>query len=411
VSHGTTSGPPDGEHTEPDRPLSDRVVLALLATISAAGPIALNIYLPALPAVHLAFDAPVPQVQLTLTVSLLSFAVGQLLYGPLSDRFGRRPAVLCGILVFCAGTLLCLSAPNLYWLLAGRAVQALGSSAGLVISRAIVSDLYPREKMVRMIAYLTMVMVVAPTVSPLLGGVLVDAFGWRGPFVFMAVAGLAILWIAWRLLPETRRPVGTHPDAAAMFRRAGTLLRRPIFAGYVLQGVIVFSVHLVFISITPYIMVTGLGRPPTEYGTYFVLVAGGYFLGNFSVTRFAARRAAPALLKVGVGISTAATLVALGLAWVGLKHPLWLFVPIGVMAFGHGITLPNVSASVVGLAPESAGLASSLLGFTQQLMGALCVQWMSTFPVDTALPVLIFCASASLIALVVLQFSRRVLIR
>jgi DHA1 family bicyclomycin/chloramphenicol resistance-like MFS transporter len=383
-------------------------VLGLLATISAAGPIALNIYLPALPAVHEAFDAPVPQVQLTLTISLLAFAVGQLLYGPLSDRFGRRPAVLCGVLVFCAGTLLCLTAPNLYWLMAGRAVQALGSSAGLIISRAIVSDLYPREKMVRMIAYLTMVMVVAPTVSPLLGGALVDAFGWRSPFVFMAAAGIVILWVAWRYLPETRKPVERHPDVAAMLTNAGALLRRPMFAGYVLQGVIIFTVYLVFVSIAPYVMVTGLGRPPTEYGFYFVLIAGGYFLGNFSVTRFAARRATPSLLKIGVGIAATATLVALALAWAGLSHPLWVFVPMGAMAFGQGISLPNVSASVVGLAPESAGLASSLLGFTQQLIGALCVQWMSSYPVDTALPMLIFCASASVVALLAILARRSV---
>jgi DHA1 family bicyclomycin/chloramphenicol resistance-like MFS transporter len=175
-----------------------------------------------------------------------------------------------------------------------------------------------------------------------------------------------------------------------------------MFAGYVLQGVIIFSVHLVFVSIAPYVMVTGLGRPPTEYGTYFVLVAGGYFLGNFSVTRFAARRATPSLLKIGVGISTIATLLALALAWAGFSHPLWLFVPIGAMAYGQGIALPNVSASVVGLAPQSAGLASSLLGFTQQMVGALCVQWMSTYPVDTAFPMLSFCAIASVLALLAL---------
>ena len=407
MSDAASSRRPDASHAQPDRPLSDRVALALLATISAAGPIALNIYLPALPAVHEAFDAPVPQVQLTLSISLLAFAVGQIIYGPLSDRFGRRPAVLCGILVFCAGTLLCLIAPSLYWLMAGRAIQALGSSAGLIVSRAIVSDLYPREKMVQMIAYLTMVIVIAPTVSPLLGGLLVVAFGWRSLFVFMAVIGVVILWVAWRLLPETRRPVERHPDIAAMFRNAAALLRRPVFTGYMLQGVIIFTVYLVFISIAPYVMVTGLGRPPTEYGTYFLLIAGGYFLGNWSVTRFAARRGMQSLLRTGVRISATATVVALALAAAGLAHPLWLFVPIGAMAFGQGVALPNVTASAVSLAPESAGLASSLLGFAQQLVGALCVQWMSTYPVDTALPMLIFCASASILALLALSVSRR----
>ena len=406
MSDAANSPPAEATQAKTGQPRSDRTVVALLATISAAGPIALNIYLPALPAVHTAFDAPVSQVQLTLSVALLAFAIGQLIFGPLSDRFGRRPAVLCGLAVFCVGTLLCLAAPTLHWLIAGRAIQALGSSAGLIVSRAIVSDLYPREKMVQMIAYLTMVMVIAPTVSPLLGGVLVVTFGWKSLFVFMAGAGVIILWIAWRLLPETRRPVEQHPDLAAMVRAAVTLLKRPVFAGYMLQGVIIFTVYLVFISIAPYVMVTGLGRPPTEYGSYFLLIAGGYFLGNWSVTRFAARRGSQSLLRIGVGIAATATVVALALSTVGLTHPLWLFVPVGAMAFGQGVALPNVTASAVSLAPESAGMASSLLGFAQQLIGALCVQWLSTYPVETALPMLTFCASASIFALVALWISR-----
>lgn len=398
---------PQTTKANPGPARSDRTVVALLATISAAGPIALNIYLPALPAVHQAFDASVPQVQLTLSVSLLAFALGQLFYGPLSDRFGRRPAVLLGIGIFCVGTLLCLAAPTLHWLIAGRAIQALGSSAGLIVSRAIVSDLYPRERMVQMIAYLTMVMVVAPTVSPLLGGVLVVTFGWKSLFVFMAAAGIVILWVAWRLLPETRRPVTQHPDLAAMFGTAASLLMRPIFVGYLLQGVIIFTVYMVFISIAPYVMVTGYGRPATEYGSYFLVIAGGYFLGNWSVTRFAARRGTHSLLRFGVSIAAAATLVALAFAAAGLMHPLWLFVPIGVMAFGQGVALPNVSASAVSLAPESAGMASSLLGFAQQLVGALSVQWMSTYPVKTAFPMLLFCAAASIVALLALSPWRR----
>jgi DHA1 family bicyclomycin/chloramphenicol resistance-like MFS transporter len=128
-------------------------VVALLATISACGPIALNIYLPALPVVQNAFAASVPRVQLTLSVAFLAFAVGLMLHGPLSDRFGRRPVILVGVAVFTLGSLICFAAPTLDWLIVGRAIQALGSSAGLIVARAIVSDLYPREKMVRMIAY------------------------------------------------------------------------------------------------------------------------------------------------------------------------------------------------------------------------------------------------------------------
>ncbi len=390
----------------PEPPLSDRSVVALLATISAAGPIALNIYLPALPAVQAAFDTTVARVQLTLSVSLLAFAIGLLLHGPLSDRFGRRPVILVGVAVFTLGTLICFAAPTLEWLIGGRAIQALGSSAGLIVSRAIVSDLYPREKMVRMIAYLTMVMVIAPTVSPLLGGLLLVTFGWRSLFVFMSAAGVAILLTAWRRLPETRAPEQRHSARASMPSIAMSLLRRPAFAAYVLQGAVIFAVYLVFISTAPHVMVTGLRRPPTEYGTYFLLIAGGYFLGNWSVTRLAARLGTQALMFTGVLIAALASSTALGFVAAGLIHPLWIFVPIGVMGFGQGMALPNVTASAVTLAPEYAGMASSLVGFAQQIAGASCVQWMGAFAVDTPFPMLTFCASASILALIALRVLR-----
>jgi DHA1 family bicyclomycin/chloramphenicol resistance-like MFS transporter len=390
----------------PELPLSDRAVVALLATISACGPIALNIYLPALPVVQEAFAASVPRVQLTLSVAFLAFAVGLLLHGPLSDRFGRKPVILVGVAVFTLGSLICVAAPTLDWLIAGRAIQALGSSAGLIVSRAIVSDLYPREKMVRMIAYLTMVMVVAPTVSPLLGGFLVVAFEWHSLFVFMAVAGLVILLTAWRLLPETRVPRPRTAPQIPMTAIAWSLLRRPAFNGYLLQGAVIFSTYLAFISTAPHVMVTGLGRPPTEYGTYFLLLAGGYFLGNWSVTRLAAHMGTQALMHAGVLIAAVATCAALGFAAAGLVHPLWLFVPIGIMGYGQGMALPNITASAVTLAPEHAGMASSLVGFAQQITGAACVQWIGTFPVDTPFPMLIFCSAASVLALIALRMLR-----
>ena len=395
----------EGE-SRPELPLSDRSIVALLATISACGPIALNIYLPALPVVEDAFAASVPRVQLTLSVAFLAFAIGLLVYGPLSDRFGRKPAIVVGVGVFTLGTLICYAAPTLDWLIVGRGVQAFGSSAGLIVSRAIVSDLYPREKMVRMIAYLTMVMVVAPTLSPLVGGWLLVAFGWRSLFVFMAVAGAAILLTAWFLVPETRTLQRRSAPRKSVASTAMSLLRRPAFVGYALQGSVIFSVYLVFISTAPHVMVTGLGRPPTEYGTYFLLLAAGYFLGNWSVTRLATHMGTQALMHAGVLLAAVATCVALGFAAAGLVHPLWLFVPIAVMGYGQGMALPNVTASAVTLAPEYAGMASSLVGFAQQLTGAGCVQWIGSFAVDTPFPMLIFCASASVAALIALRVLR-----
>lgn len=201
---------------------SDRVMVLLLAAICVAGPVALNIYLPALPEVQRAFGATVPEVQLSLTTGLLVFAAGLLIYGPLSDRFGRRPVVLSGLGIFLLGTLLCLTAPTLEWLIAGRAVQSLGMAAGLTVARAIVSDLYPRESMARMIAYLTMAMVIGPTISPSIGGVLVVQFGWRSVFIFLLAAGL--LYLLDRLAPAARNAHAGQGSAAerAVSRQVGS---------------------------------------------------------------------------------------------------------------------------------------------------------------------------------------------
>src|SRR5688572_30560952 len=208
------------------RPLSDRFILTLLAAISATGPVALNIYLPALPSVQQEFAASVPDVQWSLSLALIAYASGLLLCGPLSDRFGRRPVLLGGIAVFLFGVVMCLFAASLQWLVAGRCVQAIGTAAGLIVSRAIVADLYPREKMAGMIASLTMVMVIGPTVAPSIGGWLVVQFGWRSLFVFLLGVGVAILWATWRYLPETRGEQ-THPAGPRdQWRAARALLRR-----------------------------------------------------------------------------------------------------------------------------------------------------------------------------------------
>lgn len=385
----------------PENPPPDRLIVPLLAAIAAAGPVALNIYLPALPAVQQAFDASVSDVQLTLSVALLAFAAALLFYGPASDRFGRRPVLLVGIGLFLLGTLLCLVAPNLELLIIGRAIQSTGMAAGFIISRAIVADLYPTEKMARMIAYLTMVMVVGPTVAPFIGGLLVAHHGWHSLFVALLGAGALIFWLAYGMIPETRAPRETVPTIGDLLRAAGSLLRRPAFVGYAFQGSAVFAVFIVFISITPYVMVRGLGRPPTEYGLYYLLIAVGYFLGNLGVTHLH-RRGTRTLMAAGVSLSAISALVTLGLHVAGFNHPLAIFLPMFTLSIGQGLTLPNVTANAISLAPDHGGTAASLLSFIQQIFGAACVQWMARFPVDTPSAMLIFCAGTSVIAFVLL---------
>jgi DHA1 family bicyclomycin/chloramphenicol resistance-like MFS transporter len=387
---------------------TDRALLLLLAAITALAPIATNLYLPALPAVREHFGGTVAEVQATFSVSLVTFACGILLWGPFSDRYGRRTAILAGLVILVAGAVLSLTATTLPALVAGRAVQAFGSATGLVVARAILSDLYPIERMSKALAQLTMVAVTGNALAPVIGGYLTAGFGWRSIFGAIVATAVVVAIAVWRGLPETRPPDAHAPRGREMARTAWSLVRMPMFAGCVAQSAVVYATFLVFISLAPYVMVTALGRPPTEFGYYYLFIAVGYFLGNWSVSRYMARHDLHWMVVRGVLLTAVGAVAALAFVALGLEHPLWIFVPIGVLSYGQGLALPNVTATAVSLAPRHAGVASSTIGFLQQMIGAGAVQWMGHSPTDTALPMLGFCAAACLAGLGMLYVFPRV---
>jgi DHA1 family bicyclomycin/chloramphenicol resistance-like MFS transporter len=193
-----------------------------------------------------------------------------------------------------------------------------------------------------------------------------------------------------------------------MAAAAWSLLRMPMFAGCVLQSTVVYATFLVFISLAPYVMVSALGRPTTEFGFYYLFIAVGYFLGNWSVQRFMAHHDLHWMVVTGVLLAAIGAVAALLFVALGFTHPLWIFVPVTVLSYGQGLALPNVTATAVSLAPQHAGVASSTIGFLQQFIGAACVQWAGTFRTDTALPLLAFCAIVCLFGLVLLYVFPRV---
>lgn len=388
--------------------LDDRQLVVMLAAVAAIGPIATNLYLPALPAVREHFGASVADVQATFSVSLVMFAFGILAWGPLSDRYGRRTAMIGGLAIMVAGTVVSLAAPTLRWLIAGRALQAFGTATGLVTARAIVSDLYTVDRMARVLASLTMVAVLGNSLAPVAGGLITAALGWRAIFAVLVLAAVVVGVAVWLKLPETRPPGASPPRAREMAGTAWSLLRMPMFTGSVLQSAVIYSTFLVFISLAPYVMVAALGRPPTEFGFYYLFIAVGYFLGNWSVRRFMSHHDLHWMVLVGVLVSAASAVVALAFALLGFSHPMWIFVPMGVLAYGQGLALPNVTATAVSLAPQHAGVASSTIGFLQQIIGAGAVQWMSRFSTDTPLPVLAFCAAVCLLGVVLIYAFPRI---
>lgn len=392
---------------QPLEPRSDRTLLKLLAAISALGPVATNLYLPALPDVRADFGASVAAVQTTFSISLITFATGILVWGPLSDRYGRRTAVMAGLAIMIAGSLLNLTAPTLAWLIAGRGIQAFGTAAGLVVARAIVTDRFPADRIARTLAGLTMASVLGNALAPTAGGYLVAAFGWRSVFAVLVTGAIIVAVAAWRGLPETHLPGDHPPRVRDMLATARWLLARPLFLHCIVQSTVVYAIFFVFISLVPHLMVDALGRSGTEFGPYYLFIAVGYFLGNWSVGRLASPRGQHWMVSLGLSIQLASAAIGLGLVLAHVNHPLSIFVPMGVLAYGQGLTLPGVTATAVSLTQENVGVASSIIGFLPQLLGALALQGMGHFPTSTTLPVMVFCAAVAAAGFVVLRLAPR----
>jgi DHA1 family bicyclomycin/chloramphenicol resistance-like MFS transporter len=310
----------------------------------------------------------------------------------LSDRFGRRPVLITGMLTFAIGSILCLVAPTLPLLVAGRAIQALGTSTGLVVARAVVIDVFPPEKVFRMIATLTMTMVLANGLSPYLGGLLVKSFGWRSIFMLLSAAGIVMVTSAWRFIPETR----TRPPTRSSVRAAAVdLARRPVFLAYLAEGGVIIAIFQVFVATTPYLMQNTFHRTPQEFGLFTAFVSGGYFCGNLLVTRLGHVWRQESMLRTGLGVQLACAFVMLAFALASAPGPWVIYLPMCVLAIGQGLALPQINSSALTLAPHSAGLASSLIGFGQNLISGASVQLVSVFPTGTSLPMIMFTVCAS----------------
>ncbi len=368
--------------------LPTRALIALLASITATGPLAMQIFLPALPVVQSDFASTSGVVQLTLSLSMAAIAMSTLAYGPASDRFGRRPVLLLGLGIFVLGSMLCAIAPTIEWLIFGRVVQAAGGAAGMVLARAVVRDLFGAEQAAAVIAQLTMIMVVAPMIAPAIGGALTDVVHWRSVFIFAGATVLIIMIWVLHALPETHDDVGRSENLGGILIGFGQLLRSRRFVGYVGHTASSSVVFFSFISGAPYLMVTTLGRPATEYGLWFVLLSAGFMMGNYIAIRTTGRF--PLLLLMGLGSSLALAAVLVTVVFVAndALSPMTLFLPVSVAMIGNGLAMPNAQAGALSVFPNRAGTASGFSGFAQMTVAALATQVVGVFQDGSALPML-----------------------
>ena len=362
---------------------------ALLVFLSVTNPFAFHVFLPSLPGLAETFDASPAMAQLTVSVYVGTFAVAQLVYGPLSDRFGRRRVILTGLAVYTVAPLLCAGATSIEALTAGRALQAIGGCAGLMFARVVARDLHGRDRAAGVIGLITMITALATAATPMLGGYLDVWLGWRASFWCSAGLGAMVFAATWAWLPETR-PVVPFQGAIRTLIEGARLLRSPIFLGYAGHATCTLSAWYAILSGLPYVMVEVLDQPLTAYGHYFPLLAAGFMLGNLATARVAHRWGIARLIVVGAGISVAACLPLY--AWNALVSPapLALFLPMAVIVFGHGLSQPGAQSGAIGVRPDLAGSAAGIMGFGQWLTAAAVSQLVGISQDGTVWPAISF---------------------
>jgi len=376
------------------KPPSTLFLVALVA-ITMIGPLSLHLFLPALPLVKATFGISDGLAQFTFSIALFTMAGTTLIYGALSDRYGRRPVLLGGLTLFVVGVALAAIAPSVEWFIVGRLIQAIGAGCGVALARAIARDAYGPEFLVKAIAYLTMAYTLGPMISPPVGGILVDAFGWRSIFWFALIVGVVILLGAMITLHETRPSIPHTGKAPGMLRGFTRLGRQPLFMAFVLQSGFSSGTFFGLASAATFLMKDYLGRPATEFGLYFLLFPGGYFLGNWVSSRLSGRVRIEHMVLAGSVMLAAVIAAMVGIILLGHLSPLVLFLPGALISFSQGIALPNAQAGAIRVHPELAGTAAGIGVFLQMFCGGVFSQLYGLFSDGTPGPMLLIVSTAA----------------
>lgn len=382
------------------------IVLVALVVAYGLGPMATQILTPAVPFVHRDLDIPMAAAQTLISLSFLTIAAMTLVYGPLSDRFGRRPVILAGTALFCFGSALAGLAPTAGLVVLGRLLQAAGSAAGLTLTRTIIHDVYGREASGQALAYLTTAMIFVPMLSPIGGGILLDHVGWRALFGVCLVFGLIALSLLALRLPETSRERRSGLGLRQVAGTFGALLRDPAYVGPALFFGCVMAAIFATQAAIPYLLVEVLGGSATEYGTWFAVLCAFYVAGNYVSGRWGKRIGPVKLIFLSGAGCLAAALGGLAAAGMLTLRPVLLFVPGIVLYFAGALAIAPVQAEAVAAQPRHAGSASGLMSAMQMLIGAVVVQTMGFAQDGTPYPMFGAVAGCTALALVAMLYAR-----
>jgi DHA1 family bicyclomycin/chloramphenicol resistance-like MFS transporter len=388
--------------------LHSKTLTVTLAGLAMVGAFAVDAFLPSFPAIAAEFAVDAAVVQQALSAYLLAFSLMSLLYGTLSDAFGRRPVILASLVMFGAASAGAAFAPSFGWLLLCRVLQGLSAGAGRVIGQAVVRDRFSGAEAQRLMASITMVFGLAPAVAPVIGGYLHSAFGWRSVFVFLAVVGLVLWGAAWRFVPESLAPaarVRFHPPSLAA--SYGEALRDRRFVSGALAVGFAFGGQAIYIAAAPHFVMEILHLPETAFAWLFVPMIGGLVLGAAAGARGAGRVAPAVLLRIGFGCMGAGALANLSYNSAFAAALPWAVLPMMAYAFGLGLAMPVMSIATLDLFPRMRGLAASLLSFMQMLVFCLMSGVVAPLAFGSAARLAAVAAACFVLALACWTFSSR----
>jgi DHA1 family bicyclomycin/chloramphenicol resistance-like MFS transporter len=344
----------------------------VLALLTALGPLSTDMYLPSLPAIAQDFGTGTAQTQFTLSAFLLGFAVGQFVYGPASDKFGRRPVLLFGLVLFTVATLACAAATSIEMLILARFVQAVGASGPIVLARAMVRDLYEGARAGRELSRMGTIMGVVPAIAPIFGGLLHEAFGWRSTFVASILFSLILTAVVAARLPETIRSRTAAPlSFLAVLRGFRILLENPAYRIYVALSALAYGGLFAFISGSSFVLQGLYGLAKLPYAFSFAFMVLGFICGTVLAQRVVGRRGLDGTIGLGVAALALGGGIMLLLVWIGVASSLSVTGPMAIYAVGVGLTMPQAMASAMMPFPDRAGAASSFLGICQMTFAAL----------------------------------------
>ncbi|MFJ3955929.1 multidrug effflux MFS transporter [Streptomyces libani] len=400
--------PPIAERGAAAAPAASRrtslLVTLVLGGLTAVPPLSMDMYLPALPQVTAALHSPAATVQLTLTTCLAGMALGQMIVGPMSDKWGRRRPLLAGMVIYVLATALCAVATNAELLIAFRLLQGLAGAAGIVIARAVVRDLYDGVAMARFFSTLMLISGVAPVVAPLIGGQILQLTDWRGVFVVLTAVGVALTLLVWRKLHETLPPERRHSGGLGQtLRTMRDLLADRVFSGYALVGAFAFAALFAYISASPFVVQEIYGASPQTFSLLFGinsvgLVAVGQINGKLLVGRVGLDKVLGTGLAVIALAAAALLLMSAGVfGHVGLvPTAAGLFVLMAAM----GLVMPSTNTLALLRTPHAAGSASALLGTSTFLLGSVASPLVGMAGERTAVPMALVQLSCAVLALV-----------